>query len=100
MLNSFLKLVRKYEMIDHILWMFVYRRREGFEVKDDIKSYTESKKFNVKDRERPLMGGGLLKPIRFTNFNPTGNALLVLWTLDVVPKLLVCFNRLHQTVGP
>ena len=48
MLNWFLKSVRnKYEMIDYILKMLVNRRREGFDVKEDIISYIESEKFNV-----------------------------------------------------
>ena len=41
-------------MIDHILWMLLYRRREGFDVKEDIKSYIESKKFHVKNTVRDI----------------------------------------------
>ena len=40
---------KKYEMINHILWIVLHRRREGCDLKEDIKSYIESKKFNVKN---------------------------------------------------
>ena len=53
--KQFLKINNeKYEMIDHIVWMLLYRRREGCDVKEDIKSYIESKKFNVKNTVRDV----------------------------------------------
>ena len=45
---------KKHEMIDNILKMLVYRRREGFHEKEDIKSYIESEKFNVKNTVRDI----------------------------------------------
>ena len=41
-------------MIDRILGMFTYHSREGFDVKEDIKSYIESNKFNVKSTVRDI----------------------------------------------
>ena len=53
--RAFLKISKKkYELIDHILWILLYRRREGCDVKEDIKSYIESKKFNVKNTVRAV----------------------------------------------
>ena len=50
----FLKISKKkYEMIKHILWMLLHRRREGCDLKD-IKSYIESNKFNVKNTVRDI----------------------------------------------
>ena len=47
--RAFLKISKKkYELINHILWILLYRRREGCDVKEDIKSYIESKKCHVK----------------------------------------------------
>ena len=45
---------KKYEMIDRILKMLTYCRREGFNEKEDIKSYVESEKFNVKNTVRDI----------------------------------------------
>ena len=45
---------KKYEMIDCILWMLEYQRKEGFDVKKNIKSYIESEKFNVKNTVRDI----------------------------------------------
>ena len=42
MLNSFLKSVRKYEMIDRILWMLEYQRKEGEYVKENVQVFIES----------------------------------------------------------
>ena len=51
----FLKISKKkYELINHILWMLLHRRREGCDVKEDIKPEIESKKFNVKNTVRDL----------------------------------------------
>ena len=53
--RAFLKISKKkYELINHILWILLYRRREGCDVKEDIKSYIESKKFNVKNTVRDV----------------------------------------------
>ena len=53
--KQFLKISNKRsEMIDHMLWMLLYRRREGLDVKEDINSYIESKKFNVKNAVRDI----------------------------------------------
>ena len=53
--RAFLKISKKrYELIDHILWMLLHRRREGSDLKEDIKSYIESKKFNVKNTVRDI----------------------------------------------
>ena len=41
-------------MINHVLWMLSYHRREGFDVKEDVKSYIESKKFNVNNTVRDI----------------------------------------------
>ena len=45
---------KKYEMIECILWMLEYQRKEGFDVKKIIKSYIESEKFNVKNTVRDI----------------------------------------------
>ena len=45
---------KKYEMIDCILWMLEYQRKEGFDVKKSIKSYIESEKLNVKNTVRDI----------------------------------------------
>ena len=46
--RAFMKISKKkYEMIDYILWMLEYQRKEGFDVKKIIKSYIESEQFNV-----------------------------------------------------
>ena len=51
----FLKISKKkYEMIAGILWMLTYHKREGFDVKEDIKTYIERKKFNVKNTVRDI----------------------------------------------
>ena len=45
---------KKYEMIDRILWMLVYRTKEGEDVKENIKLFIESKQFNVKNSVRDI----------------------------------------------
>ena len=45
---------KKYEMIDCILWMLEYQRKEGFDVKKIIKSYIESEKLNVNNIVRDI----------------------------------------------
>ena len=51
----FLKISKKkYEMIKGILWMLTCHFREGFDVKEDIKTYIEGKKFNVKNTVRDI----------------------------------------------
>ena len=53
--RAFLKISKKrYELIDHILWMLLHRRREGSDLKGDIKSYIESNKFNVKNTVKTI----------------------------------------------
>ena len=53
--RAFLKISqKKYDMIDSVLWMLSHRRREGRDVQEDIKSYIESKKFNVKNTVRAI----------------------------------------------
>ena len=53
--KQFLKISKKkYDMINHILWILLYRRREGFDVKEDIKSNIEDKKFNVKNTVKTI----------------------------------------------
>ena len=53
--RAFLKISKKkYELINHILWMLIYHRKTGFDLKEDIKSYIESKKFNVKNTVRDV----------------------------------------------
>ena len=43
--RAFLKISeKKYEMIGRILWMLVYRQKEGEDVKDNIKLFIERKK--------------------------------------------------------
>ena len=54
MLNSFLKSVRKYDMIYDILWMLGYSQEKGEDVKDIIKLFIESKKFNVQNTVRDV----------------------------------------------
>ena len=42
--RAFLKISKnKYEMIAGILWMLAYHKREGFDVKEDTKTYIERK---------------------------------------------------------
>ena len=41
-------------MIAGILWMLTYHKREGLDVKEDIKTYIENKKFNVKNTVRDI----------------------------------------------
>ena len=41
-------------MMDYILNMLVNRRREGFDVKEDIRLFIESEKFNVKNTVRDM----------------------------------------------
>ena len=51
----FLKISKKkYEMIEGILWMLTNHSREGFDVKEDIKTYIERKQFNVKNTVRDI----------------------------------------------
>ena len=51
----FLKTSKKtYKMIEGILWMLTYHSREGFDVKEGIKIYIESKQFNVKNAVRDI----------------------------------------------
>ena len=54
MLNSFLKLVRKYEMMDDILWLLCYSQDKGEDVKENIKLFIESKKFNIQNTLRDI----------------------------------------------
>ena len=54
MLNSFLKSVRKYEMIDGTLWMLGCSQNKGEDVKENIKLFIEGKKFNVKNMVRDI----------------------------------------------
>ena len=41
-------------MIDYILWMLEYQRKEGFDVKTIIKSHIESEKFNIQNTLRDI----------------------------------------------
>ena len=53
--RAFLKISKKrYELIDHILWMLVYYSKPGVDVKKVIKSYIESEQFNVKNTVRDI----------------------------------------------
>ena len=45
---------KKYEMINDILRMLVNRRSEEEDIKEAIKSYIESEKFNVKNTVRDI----------------------------------------------
>ena len=54
MLNSFLKSVRKYDMIYDILWMLGYSQEKGEDVKENIKLFIESKKFNIQNTLRDI----------------------------------------------
>ena len=54
MLNSFLKSVRKYDMIYDILWMLGCSQEKGEDVKENIKLFIESKKFNVQNTVRDV----------------------------------------------
>ena len=54
MLNSFLKLVRKYEMMDDLSWLLCYSQEKGDVVKENIKLFIESKKFNVQKTVRDI----------------------------------------------
>ena len=51
--RAFLKISeKKYEMVGRILWVLVYRRKEGEDVKENTKLCIESKKFNVQNTVR------------------------------------------------
>ena len=53
--KQFLKISKKkYEMIKHILWMLEYQRKKGEDVKEHIKLFNESEKFNVKNTVRDI----------------------------------------------
>ena len=53
--RAFLEISKKmYDMINSVLWILLYHRREGFDVKEDSKSYIESNKFNVKNTVRDI----------------------------------------------
>ena len=53
--RAFLKISeKKYEMIDRILWMLVYRQKEGEDVKENVKLFIESKKFNIQNTLRDI----------------------------------------------
>ena len=53
--RAFLKIrKKKYEMIKGILWMLTCHSREGFDVKEDIKTYIDRKKINVKNTVREI----------------------------------------------
>ena len=55
MLNSFLKSVRKYEMIYDILRMLCHSQKKGDDIKEYIKYFIEIyKKFNVKNTVRDI----------------------------------------------
>ena len=54
MLNSFLKSVRKKDTIYDILWMLGYSQEKGEDVKENIKLFIESKKFNVQNTVRDV----------------------------------------------
>ena len=54
MLNSFLKSVRKYDMIYDILWMLGYSQEKGEDVKENIKLFIESTKFNIQNTLRDI----------------------------------------------
>ena len=41
-------------MIDDILWMLCYRQEKGEDVKENIKLFIESKKFNVQNTVRDI----------------------------------------------
>ena len=45
---------KKYDMINSVLWMLLYHRRTGFDLKEDITTYIERKKFNVKNTVRDI----------------------------------------------
>ena len=44
---------KKYEIIDYILWALIYQGK-GFDLKNVMKSYIESEKFNVKNMVRDI----------------------------------------------
>ena len=52
MLNSFLKSVRKYEMIYDILWMLGYCQKKGEDAKENVNLFIENRKFNVQNTVR------------------------------------------------
>ena len=54
MLNNFLKSVRKYEMMYDIIWLLGYSQEKGEDVKENIKLFIESKKFNVQNTVRDV----------------------------------------------
>ena len=41
-------------MITHILWMLIYHRKTGVDLKEYIISHIESEKFNVKNTVRDI----------------------------------------------
>ena len=41
-------------MIEGVLWMLTCHFREGFDVKEDIKTYTDRKMLNVKNSVRDI----------------------------------------------
>ena len=54
-IRAFLKISKKkYDMINSVLWMLLYHRRPGFDLREDIKTYIERKKFNVKNTVRDI----------------------------------------------
>ena len=52
--KQFLKSVRKYDMMYAILWMLGYSQEKGGNVKEHIKLFIESKKFNVQNTVRDI----------------------------------------------
>ena len=53
--RAFLKTSKKkHKMIQGILWMLTYHSREGFDAKEDIKTYIDRNKFNVKNTVRDI----------------------------------------------
>ena len=54
MLNSFLKSVKICKMIYDILWMLGYSQEKGEDVKESIKLFIKSKKFNIQNTLRDI----------------------------------------------
>ena len=53
--RAFMKISeKKYEMIKHILWMLEYQRKEREDVKEHMKIFIESEKFNAKITVRDI----------------------------------------------
>ena len=53
--KQFLKISKKkYEMMDDILWLLCYSQEKGEDVKDNIKLFIESKKYNVQNTVRDV----------------------------------------------